>query len=171
MKTKQIPAGIIVLLVCGLAPAVVGGADGAGGVFVAQVPKPVARHPSPESRDQPDPARDRRLAGTLTIVNQYGGSVYYLTIEPGSGGGPFKVRAPSRAEPVKRLEEGKMHGTTVLIADGGAKSYSLEAGSYYVTLNFYKPGRGVYTMTEPPIVITAGQTRRLTITADGRLNY
>ena len=40
-----------------------------------------------------------------------------------------------------------MYGATVLIADGGSKSYSLEASSYYVTLNFYKQGRGVYTMT------------------------
>jgi hypothetical protein len=110
-------------------------------------------------------------AGTLTIANQYGGGVYYLTIERGSKGGPVRIRASSRTEPVKRLEEGKMYGTTVLIADGGSKSYSLEAGSYYVTLNFYKPGRGVYTMTDPPIVITADQTRTLTITADGILNY
>ena len=110
-------------------------------------------------------------AGTLTIVNQYGGGVYYLTIERGNGGGPFKVRASSGAEPVKRLEEGKMFGTTVLIEQGGSKNYSLEAGSYYVTLNFHKSGRGVYTMTEPPIVITAGQTRTLAITADGKLKY
>jgi hypothetical protein len=156
MKKQQVLAGlIVVLLVCGFAPFVFGQAEG---------------------------------AGTLAIVNQYGGAVYYLTIERGSGGGPFRARVSSRAEPVKRLEEGntikrrsggerfrleegRMYGATVLIADGGSKSYSLEAGSYYVTLNFYKPGRGVYTMTEPPIVITGGQTRTLTITADGILNY
>jgi hypothetical protein len=110
-------------------------------------------------------------AGTLTIVNQYGGGVYYLTIERGSEGGPFKVRASSRAEPVKRVEEGKMYGTTVLIEEGGSKSYFLEAGSYYVSLTFHKSGRGVYTMTEPPIVITAGHMRTLHITADGKLKY
>lgn len=132
--------------------------------------------PMPWSAEKKN-ASDGRGAGTLTIVNQYGGGVYYLTIEPGRGGGPVKVRASSRAEPAKRLEdgkrpeEGKMYGTTVVIADGGSKSYSLEAGSYYVTLNFYKPGKGKYTMTDPPIVITAGQTRTLTITADGILKY
>ncbi len=155
--------------------------------------------------------------GTLTIVNQYGGGVYFLTIERGSGGGPVRagasspaepaklpekttttehgrggapipVRVSSRTEPGKRLEEpntiergnggspfrlaeGKMYGSNVLIADGSSKSYSLKPGSYYVTLNFYKPGKGVYTMTDPPIVITAGQTRTLTITADGKLKY
>jgi hypothetical protein len=112
-----------------------------------------------------------KSAGTLTIVNQYGGGVYYLTIERGSGGGPRKISPSSRAERPKRVEEGKMYGTSAVIADGDSKSYSLEAGSYFVSLNFHKPGRGVYTMTDPPIVITAGQTRTLTITADGKLNY
>ena len=110
-------------------------------------------------------------AGTLTIANQYGGGVYYLTIERGKAGGPFKVDPSTRAEPPKRLEEGKMYGTDVLIPDGGSKSYPLEAGSYFVSLNFHRPGKGVYTMTDPPIVITAGQTRTLSITADGKLSY
>src|SRR4029450_12938302 len=84
---------------------------------------------------------------------------------------PRKISASSRAERPKRLEDGKMYGTSAVIADGDSKSYSLEAGSYFGRLTFHKPGRGVYTMTDPPIVITAGQTRTLTITADGKLNY
>ena len=168
MKKHQILGGLTLMLLMSLAPSL-GEAESFDGAFASQVPKPVRPHGLRESRQQPERTSGQRDAGTLEIVNQYGGGVYYLMIQPGSGRGP--VRVPSRAEPVKRIEEGKMYGSTPVIADGASKSYSLEEGSYHVLLNFHKPGRGVFTGTQPPIVITAGQTRTLTITADGSLKY
>jgi len=144
---------------------------GTGNILIAQVPKPVGSPPASESPKQPNRTPRQQAAGRLAIVNQYGGGIYFLTIEPGAAGGPFKVAPNSLAEQANRVTEGTMYGTTLVIADGRTKEYSLEAGSYFVTLNFYKPGKGVYTMTDPPIVVDAGQTSTLTITSDGKLHY
>ena len=43
--------------------------------------------------------------GTLTTVDQYGGSVYFLTIECGSGREPVRAGALSPAEPAKLPEK------------------------------------------------------------------
>ena len=84
-------------------------------------------------------------AGTLAIVNQHGGVSTTLRLSAAAQGALSGSRlAPRRAGEATR--RGWIYGATPLIADGGSKSYSLEPGSYYVTLNFYKPVRGVYTM-------------------------
>ncbi len=186
MKKQQFLARlVVVLLVCGFSPFVFGQAEidgtltivnqyGGGGVYFLTIER--GSGGGPVRAGASSPAEPAKLPEKTT------------TTEHGRGGAPIPVRVSSRTEPVKRLEEpntiergnggspfrlaeGKMYGSNVLIADGSSKSYSLKPGSYYVTLNFYKPGKGVYTMTDPPIVITAGQTRTLTITADGKLKY